>query len=35
MSNQSPSLEFAFEIKIKVEAGKGLEPATLRKVFGK
>ena len=37
MNNQSPSLEFAFEIKIKVEAGKGLEagntPKGLRRMI--
>ena len=37
MSMQAPQLEFAFEIKIKVEPGKGLEagdtPKGLRKMI--
>ena len=37
MNNQSPQLDFAFEIKIKVELGKGLEagdtPKGLRKMI--
>ena len=33
MNNQSPQLEFAFEIKIEVDAGKGLEAGNTPKGF--